>query len=72
MTTCNSPGATGATAIRSRRPQGPIWLTVPVKVKGKYDQTIRETEIDGTDWAAKHWKSLDRQLRPCGLFRGDS
>ena len=41
-----------------KTPQGPIWLTVPVKVKGKYDQTIRETEIDGADWAAKHWKSL--------------
>jgi hypothetical protein len=41
-----------------KTPQGPIWLTVPVKVKGKYDQTIRETEIDGTDWAAKHWKSF--------------
>ena len=41
-----------------KTPQGPMWLTVPVKVKGKYDQTIRETEIDGTDWAAKHWKSL--------------
>ncbi|MGO7078524.1 WbqC family protein [Rhizobium johnstonii] len=38
--------------------QGVQWLTVPVKVKGRYHQTIRETEIDGGDWAAAHWKSL--------------
>jgi len=38
--------------------QGLQWITVPVKVKGKYHQTIRETEIDGMDWAEKHWKSI--------------
>ena len=43
-----------------KTPQGVQWLTVPVKVKGKYHQTIRETEIDGTDWASMHWKTLSR------------
>ena len=38
--------------------QGTQWLTVPVKVKGKYFQTIRETEIDGENWKLTHWKSL--------------
>lgn len=33
-------------------------LTVPVLVKGKYHQKIRETEIDGANWAAAHWKAL--------------
>ena len=42
-----------------KTPQGPKWLTIPVKVKGKYFQTIRETEIDGTDWAILHWKTLE-------------
>lgn len=41
-----------------KTPQGVQWLTVPVKVKGKYHQTIRETEIDGVDWAEKHWKTI--------------
>jgi hypothetical protein len=41
-----------------KTPQGIQWLTVPVLVKGKYNQKIRETEIDGTDWAAAHWKAL--------------
>jgi hypothetical protein len=41
-----------------KTPQGVQWLTVPVRVKGKYDQKIRDTEIDGGDWAAAHWKAL--------------
>lgn len=41
-----------------KTPKGVRWLTVPVLVKGKYHQTIRETQINGTAWAAAHWKSL--------------
>ncbi|WP_232446365.1 WbqC family protein [Burkholderia ubonensis] len=43
-----------------KTPQGVQWLSVPVKVKGKYHQPIRETEIDGTDWAPQHWKRLQQ------------
>lgn len=46
-----------------KTPQGLQWLTVPVKVKGKYHQTIRETEIEGMDWAGSHWKSLCQNYR---------
>ncbi|MBS0308520.1 MAG: WbqC family protein [Proteobacteria bacterium] len=50
-----------------KTPQGLQWLTVPVKVKGKYLQTIRETEIDGDDWQENHWKALVQNYRraPC-------
>jgi len=41
-----------------KTPQGVQWLTVPVRVKGKYEQKIRDTEIDGSDWAVAHWKAL--------------
>jgi hypothetical protein len=51
-----------------KTPQGVQWLTVPVKVKGKYHQTIRETELDGTDWAAQHWKSLSQNYRRAPHF----
>ena len=38
---------------------GEIWLTVPVKTKGKFEQLICDTEIDtSTDWQAKHKKTL--------------
>lgn len=43
---------------RIKTPQGPQWLTVPVQVKGKYNQKIKDTLIDGTEWAKTHWKTL--------------
>lgn len=46
-----------------KTPQGMQWLTVPVLVKGKYHQKIRETEIDGADWAVAHWKALVQNYR---------
>lgn len=51
-----------------KTPQGLQWLTVPVKVKGKYNQTIRETEIEGVDWAKSHWKSLCQNYRRAKHF----
>lgn len=51
-----------------KTPQGVQWLTVPVKVKGKYHQTIRETEIDGMDWAQAHWKALTQNYRRAPYF----
>jgi len=43
---------------RIKTPQGLKWLTVPVQVKGKYHQTIRDTALEGDDWAEAHWKAL--------------
>lgn len=37
-----------------KTPQGLQWLTVPVRVKGKYFQKIRETEVEGQEWASAH------------------
>ena len=51
-----------------KTPQGLQWLTVPVKVKGKYYQKIRDTEIDGIDWAADHWKALSQNYRRAKCF----
>jgi len=53
-----------------KTPQGVQWLTVPVKVKGKYHQTIRETEIDGAGWAEAHWKALETNYRRAPHFEG--
>jgi len=51
-----------------KTPQGVQWLTVPVRVKGKYHQKIRETEIEGSEWAAAHWKSLVQNYRRAPHF----
>ncbi|MBY5410138.1 WbqC family protein [Rhizobium leguminosarum] len=51
-----------------KTPQGIQWLTVPVQVKGKYHQKIRETKIEGTEWANAHWKSLIQNYRRAAHF----
>lgn len=51
-----------------KTPQGVKWLTVPVAVKGKYTQKIRDTQIDGVDWAALHWKAFEQNYRRAPYF----
>lgn len=51
-----------------KTPQGVKWLTVPVLVKGKYHQSIRDTEIDGSDWAATHWATLSQNYKKSKHF----
>lgn len=51
-----------------KTPQGVQWLTIPVQVKGKYHQKIRDTEIDGIDWASVHWKALVQNYRRAPHF----
>jgi len=41
-----------------KTPKGAQWLTIPVKTKGKYYQRIRDTEINGREWAINHWQTL--------------
>lgn len=51
-----------------KTPQGLQWLTVPVLVKGKYHQKIKETEIDNSAWAVAHWKALAQNYRRAPHF----
>lgn len=46
-----------------KTPQGTAWLTVPVIVKGRYHQRIRDTEIDGTAWVREHLDTLAHNYR---------
>lgn len=51
-----------------KTPQGVRWLTIPVASKGRYHQTIRETAIEGGDWAATHLQSLRSNYRRARFF----
>jgi len=51
-----------------KTPQGIQWMTIPVLAKGKYHQTIRDTEIDGKDWSDTHWKALTQNYRRAPHF----
>lgn len=51
-----------------KTPQGLLWLTVPVRVKGRYFQAIRETELEGDRWRADHWKTIQQNYRRAPFF----
>jgi hypothetical protein len=38
--------------------KGAVWLTIPVKVKGKYTQKIKDTIVSDSKWSKKHWKMI--------------
>lgn len=48
--------------------QGPLWLTVPVRVKGRYHQLIRDVEIAEPGWAEHHWRSIELTYRKASGF----
>jgi WbqC-like protein family len=51
-----------------KTPQGTVWLTIPVHVKGKYFQKIRETTISDAHWQASHWKSIQQFYAKAAYF----
>jgi hypothetical protein len=53
---------------RVKTPQGLQWLTIPVEVKGKYHQRIRDTRISDSDWGRKHWSVLKQNYAKAPFF----
>lgn len=43
-----------------KTPGGLRWLTIPVQVKGRYEQRIDETLIADLAWAQRHWKTIEQ------------
>ena len=51
-----------------KTPQGSQWLTIPVEVKGRYDQRIDEVRISDPEWAERHWKTLSHTYGAAPFF----
>jgi hypothetical protein len=47
---------------------GLVWLTIPVEVKGKFDQRICDTKIDGLNWVNEHLRSLKHNYSKAKCF----
>lgn len=47
---------------------GAKWLTIPVSVKGRYYQTIKETQVSDKDWPSKHWKNIKHHYNKAPYF----
>jgi hypothetical protein len=45
------------------------WLTVPVEVKGKYTQKIKDTRISDPRWARKHWETIRHSYSKALFFK---
>ena len=41
-----------------KTPNGSQWLTIPVYVKGKYQQKIKDTVVSDPEWSKKHWTAI--------------
>ncbi len=51
-----------------KTPQGLLWLTVPVKVKGKYFQEIKNTELASMNFSKQHWASMEQHYKKAVHF----
>jgi hypothetical protein len=45
------------------------WLSIPVIVKGKYLQKIRETKIADPNWSKKHWSKIKQSYSKSDYFK---
>lgn len=54
---------------RIKTANGLLWLSVPVSVKGKYEQKIKDTEVLDSSWARKHWHSLRHAYAQAPFFK---
>lgn len=48
--------------------RGTIWLTIPVQVRGKYFQKIKDTVISDPNWQQSHWKSIVHHYSSASYF----
>jgi len=53
---------------RIKTPQGLHWLTIPVHSKGRYHQSIAETEIQDPAWADQHWRTIRQHYASAAGF----
>lgn len=56
------------TRNRIKTPQGPLWLSVPVRQKGRYHAAIDAMELAEPGWAVQHLRSIAANYRRAGHF----
>lgn len=52
-----------------KTPTGLKWLTIPVKLKGRFGQRICDTEVSDSKWRRSHWSSLEQHYARAPFFR---
>lgn len=44
------------------------WLSIPIQVKGRFDQTIREAVVSDASWAQRHWAGIRHAYKPAPFY----
>lgn len=52
-----------------KTPNGLKWLTIPVEVKGKYFQKIKDTRIAENGWNISHWDTIKQNYKQAPAFK---
>jgi WbqC-like protein family len=52
-----------------KTPAGPLWLSIPVEVKGKYLQAIKDTRVSDPTWAERHLKTIGANYARAPYYR---
>ncbi|MEX0811980.1 MAG: WbqC family protein [Chitinophagales bacterium] len=52
-----------------KTPQGLKWLTIPVDVKGKYYQKIKDAKIAKSGWNKSHWDTIKQNYKDAKCFK---
>ena len=52
-----------------KTPNGSTWLSIPVKVKGKYHQKIKDAKISDAGWRQKHWNQIVQHYSRAAHFK---
>jgi hypothetical protein len=54
---------------RIKTPHGPHWLSIPVRVKGRYLQAIKDTCVSDPTWNRAHWQTIRSHYVKAPFFR---
>jgi len=54
---------------RIKTASGPLWLTIPVEVKGKYLQAIKDAKVSDATWKERHWRTLQTTYSKAPHYR---
>lgn len=52
-----------------KTPNGLLWLTIPVEVKGKYFQKIKDTKVSDKKWAFDHLKTIQYNYAKAKFYK---
>lgn len=54
---------------RIKTKDGVAWLTIPVRTKGRFTQSIRDTRVSDAAWGERHWHTIHASYARAPYYR---